>query len=85
MDKSCIVMAVQRRAFYSQREMQNDPQCYNSRQDYSCPECGAEMEVVDSGQFRGVDWENLECPECGFEINEEPDWDFMCDCECERE
>ncbi len=43
------------------------------------------MEIIDSGQFRGVDWENLECPECGFEINEEPDWDFMCDCERERE
>jgi ssDNA-binding Zn-finger/Zn-ribbon topoisomerase 1 len=70
-------MAVQRRAFYSQREMLNDPQCYNSRQDYSCPECGAEMEIIDSGKFRGVDWENLECPECGYEVNEEPDLDFI--------
>ena len=78
-------MAVQRRAFYSQREMLNDPQCYNSRQDYSCPECGAEMEVTAEGEFRGFNWENLECPECGFEINEEPDWDFMAECERERE
>ena len=70
-------MAVQRRAFYSQREMLNDPQCYNSRQDYSCPECGAEMEIIDSWKFRGVDWENLECPECGYEVNEEPDLDFI--------
>lgn len=77
MDKSRIVMAVQRRAFCSQREMLNDPQCYNSRQDYSCPECGAEMQVTDSGCFRGVDWENLECPECGYEVNEEPDLDFI--------
>ena len=68
-------MAVQRRAFYSQREMLNDPQCYNSRQDYTCPECGAQMEIV--GFFRGIDWENLECRECGFKINEEPDWDFI--------
>ena len=70
-------MAVQRRAFYSQREMLNDPQCYNSRQEYTCPECGAEMIVVESGTFRGVDWENLECIECGHEINEEPDMDFI--------
>ena len=77
MDKSRIVMAVQRRAFCSQREMLNDPQCYNSRQDYSCPECGAEMEVTAEGEFRGVTWENLECPESGFEINEEPDMDFI--------
>lgn len=70
-------MAVQRRAFCSQREMLNDPQCYNSRQDYSCPECGAEMEVTAEGEFRGFNWENLECPECGLEINEEPDMDFI--------
>ena len=70
-------MAAQRRAFYSQREMLNDPQCYNTRQDYTCPECGAEMIVVESGTFRGVDWENLECPECGHEVNEEPDIDFI--------
>ena len=69
-------MAVQRR---------NDPQCYNSRQGYSCPECGAKMEVVDSGRFRGVDWENLKCPECGCAIDEEPDWDFMYQCEKENE
>ena len=78
-------MAVQRRAFYSQREMVNDPECYNSRQDYSCPECGAQMDVVNSGCFRGVDWENLECPDCGYEVNEEPDWDFMRDFERERD
>lgn len=78
-------MAVQRRAFYSQREMLNDPQCYNTRDDYTCPECGAEMIVVESGTFRGVDWENLECPECGHEVNEEPDWDFMRECERDRE
>lgn len=77
MDTFDIVMAVQRRSFYSQREMLNDPQCYNSRQDYTCPECGAEMQVTDSGCFRGVDWENLECPECGYEVNEEPDLDFI--------
>jgi ssDNA-binding Zn-finger/Zn-ribbon topoisomerase 1 len=70
-------MAVQRRAFYSQREMLNDPQCYNSRQDYTCPECGAEMIVMESGTVRGVDWENLECIECSHEINEEPDMDFI--------
>ena len=76
-------MAVQRRAFSSQREMLNDPQCYDSRQDYTCPECGAEMKVVDSGHFIGVDWENLECPECGHEVNEEPDLDFIYACERE--
>lgn len=70
-------MAVQRRAFLSQREMLNDPQCYNTRDDYTCPECGAEMEVTAEGEFRGFNWENLECPECGFEINEEPDMDFI--------
>lgn len=70
-------MAVQRRAFYSQKEMLNDPQCYDSRQDYSCPECGAEMTVVDKGCFRGVDWENLKCSECGHKIIEEPDWDCI--------
>ena len=74
-------MAAQRRAFCSQREMLNDLQCYNTRDDYSCPVCGAEMHVVDSGCFRGIDWENLECPECGYEVNEEPDWDFMSECE----
>ena len=74
-------MAVQRRSFYSQRDMLNDPECYNSRQDYSCPECGALMIVVESGTFRGVDWENLECLECGHEINEEPDLDFIYDLE----
>lgn len=57
--------------------MLNDPQCYNTRDDYSCPVCGAEMSVVDSGCFRGVNWENLECPECGYEVNEEPDMDFI--------
>ena len=35
------------------------------------------MHVVDSGCFRGVNWENLECPECGYEVNEEPDMDFI--------
>lgn len=57
--------------------MLNDPQCYNTRDDYYCPVCGAEMHVVDSGCFRGVNWENLECPECGYEVNEEPDMDFI--------
>lgn len=78
-------MAVQRRAFYSQKEMLNDPQCYDSRQDYTCPECGAEMQVTDSGYFRGVNWENLECPECGHEVNEEPDMDFIYQKEWESE
>ena len=43
------------------------------------------MDVVNSGCFRGVDWENLECPDCGYEVNEEPDWDFMRDFERERD
>lgn len=70
-------MAVQRRAFYSQKEMLNDPRCYDSRKSYVCPECGSKMDIVDCGQFRGIDWENLECPDCGYRINDEPDWDFM--------
>lgn len=78
-------MAVQRRAFYSQREMLNDPQCYNNRRDYACPECGAEMEVIKEGDYMGVNWENLECPECGYEEKEEPDWDYIRDCQIERE
>ena len=44
-----------------------------------------EMEVTAEGEFRGVNWENLECPECGFEVNEEPDWDFMRECERDTE
>lgn len=43
------------------------------------------MEVTAEGEFRGVNWENLECPECGFEVNEEPDWDFMRECERDTE
>lgn len=78
-------MAVQSRAFYSQGEMLNDPECYNTRDDYNCPDCGAIMEVSESGCYRGVDWENLVCPECGCEINEEPDWDFIRDWQRERE
>lgn len=78
-------MAVQRRAFSSQRERLNDPQCYNTREDYNCPECGAEMEIVDSGYYKGVNWENLECPECGYEVNEEPDWDYMYECRRDEE
>lgn len=73
-------MAVQRRSFYSrEQKMEGDSR------DYICPECGVEMVVVDSGDFRGVTWENLECPECGFEVNEEPDWDYMSECEGARE
>lgn len=78
-------MAVQRRDFCSQREMLNDPYCYNTRDDYKCPLCGGEMIVTQSGCFRGVDWENLECEDCGHEISEEPDWDFINDWEKERE
>ncbi len=41
----------------------------------TCPECGAEMEVTDSGRYRRVNWDNYKCPECGREVINEPDPD----------
>lgn len=42
-----------------------------------CPECGSEMEITDSGEYRNHDWENWKCFECGETIINEPDWDSM--------
>lgn len=44
-----------------------------------CPLCGSDVEVIDSGSYKGKVWYHYECtnPECQHEESEEPDWDSM--------
>ena len=43
----------------------------------TCPKCGEEMEITDSGTYRHIDWDNAKCTSCGYEDINEPDWDSM--------
>ena len=42
-----------------------------------CPECGSDLECIDEGTYKGIDWETLQCPECEYGESDEPDWDIM--------
>jgi hypothetical protein len=43
----------------------------------NCPQCDIEMEVVDSGSYKGHTWYDYQCPFCDYCYSEEPDWDSM--------
>lgn len=54
----------------------NCPVCgYEDDIDIICPECGGDMEINDSGRYKGKDWDNLKCADCGYEVVNEPDLD----------
>ena len=43
---------------------------------YTCGNCGSEeLEIIDSGKFKGISWVSYICLECGNEDNTEPDYD----------
>jgi len=42
-----------------------------------CPLCGGEMELFDSGMFKGFKWVHLKCIECKYEESDEPDYDSL--------
>lgn len=39
-----------------------------------CPICGAYLETVDSGSYKGKTWYEYQCPDCQFNYSEEPDY-----------
>jgi len=58
---------------YSLDHSPNSPT--RARQIDDCPECGAEMEVIRSGEYKRIEWYHVRCTVCGYEDSEEPDFD----------
>lgn len=42
----------------------------------NCPRCGSDMDVLDSGKYKGKDWVTFKCPKCKFIYNEEEEYKF---------
>jgi len=49
---------------------------WNNEDNY-CDECGSDqLEITDSGSYKGIVWREYTCLECGNVISEEPDYDM---------